>query len=156
MSNYDRDYDPKHDVPLSPPDTLAAAAEEAVKMNECDCNALRVQWKSLHDEREEQYAALRRRGIRFVRFGGTLEAIVPDDHADMLKSAMPEDEVKRIDGMIEGCVLSAEERENVGDSDLLDICLRAMDLRDQVQFLSKEVRQRVRVIDELTRVINKE
>lgn len=53
--------------------------ERIAKSAEAERDAIRVQWQSLSDEREEERAALRRRGIRFVKVGGILEAIIPID-----------------------------------------------------------------------------
>lgn len=134
-----------HDLPEK-----VAALRTRAEAAEAKCDAIRVQWQSLHDEREEQHAALRRRGIRFVKVGGVLEAIGADRELDMLKTPQSQADIDEAEEIAEGCVVNMENFDDVSSSEMHLVCTRLLNLREQQRRLQRHIRDKEAVIDELS------
>lgn len=144
--------DPDDTQKLNPEGTakLAASFRTRAEAAEAKCDAIRVQWQSLHDEREEQHAALRRRGIRFVKVGGVLEAIGADRELDMLKTPQSQADIDEAEEIAEGCVVNMENFDDVSSSEMHLVCTRLLNLREQQRRLQRHIRDKEAVIDELS------
>lgn len=124
--------------------------EECAKRLKADRDATKVQWQSLHDEREEQYAALRRAKVKFMRFGKQLEAVCPSEYSDMFQSAMPEDVIQEAEKIAEACAANADNHDDVSADEMQNVSLRLLDLRHQYQELQKAYHWKGCVNDELS------
>lgn len=129
--------------------------EECAKRLKADRDAIKVQWQSLHDEREEQYAALRRNRIKFVRMGLQLEAVKIDHERDMLKSSQTQEEIDQAEEIAESCAADASNWDHVSDVEMQSVSNRLLNLRQMRNDLQEHIRDKDVLISELTSQVEK-